>query len=65
MITLYSVYYMLFIIPQLKVTGDMVIVSVHPSVFVSIRLSHFCPEHNSILLKLHKMIKDVERQCSL
>ena len=34
------------------------------------RPPHFCPEHNSktisgILLKLHKMIKDVERKCSI
>ena len=50
------------IVPTPKVKGDMVIVFVHPSVRSSIRLSHFCPEHNSktiqvILLKLHKVIK--------
>ena len=55
----------LFLSPP-KAKGDMVMVSVHPSV----HLSHFCLKHNSktiqgILLKLHRVIKDIERKCSV
>ena len=40
------------------------------SVRVSVRPSHFCPEHNSksiqgISLTLHKVIKDIEKKCSV
>ena len=41
-----------------------------PSVFPSVRPSQFCPQNNfksiqGIFLKLQKVIKDIERKCSV
>ena len=58
-------------IVQSFLKGAMEIVSIYAGLHcASILLLHFCLEHNSkaiqgILLKLHEMIKDLERKCSI